>query len=484
MTKSFYYHRLFVDAAVTLGAMAILKIMAVLVSVTVARILGPEGLGIFQLIASLINFLLLTAVFGLPITLTKHLSETPDDDLRKTNISIIVLSLVLFFSTVIATGTFIFSGWISNIIYHRPDIAIYIKIGSAAIILLALNVFVNSWLQGFQLIKRLSILTTANAVLGSILIIALVYYYHSTGAILSMSATSFTFMVLFVILNLPLLRDKFKGIVGIFDKKITVDLLRTSIPNYFNSIITAALPMLLALILSYQGIKKVGFYAVSNTIYQALLFIPMAITVPLLPAVSNLHKDCRKGVPKLLENTLMAAGLLELIISIIIAMASSVVVNILYGKAYGCSLPLVLIFIATAFVASINILIHHYLAGIGRFWESAGLNFLMFGIVITIALVMTPVYGIVWIGYGLLIAYVAATGIALWYLNKKREASVSTILKLSLGWGIVYSIAFLLNNLGHQRLSFIWLALSMILILILGRGYFRKIYSLVMTKLY
>lgn len=131
------------------------RFLGYLTRITLARFLGPSGMGIVYLAASISGILVTVSIFGLPPAIKKYVSHFKgSEELGKVK-GVITSSLKVSFPISLLAGIilFIFSDWIATVIFHKPILSIALKIFAISIPFRVLLKTTNSSIKGFQIIK-------------------------------------------------------------------------------------------------------------------------------------------------------------------------------------------------------------------------------------------------------------------------------------------------------------------------------------------
>jgi len=132
-----------------------------LVKVYVARVLGPEQLGIYALGMTLVSLTQLLGVFGLPATAARYVAVYNGtgrfEELRGFLTRSVGVVTILNFVLSIAL---VFVGpWIGRRFYHSAGVGTYMPMFAALVFLGALNVFYCQILAGFKDIAKRTVIT-------------------------------------------------------------------------------------------------------------------------------------------------------------------------------------------------------------------------------------------------------------------------------------------------------------------------------------
>jgi len=149
-----------------LVAMIISKIFAIFVSIIRARYLGPDGLGELSIILYLQSLGGLIAAFGIPMALTKYISQYNVSDKNKQYSLMISSTIVISIITIITSSIlWILAPYMSVNIYKDPKLEFLFKINSIEILIATILAHGMGLLQGLQKISLLAKINIFNAVI-------------------------------------------------------------------------------------------------------------------------------------------------------------------------------------------------------------------------------------------------------------------------------------------------------------------------------
>jgi O-antigen/teichoic acid export membrane protein len=143
-------------------AEVIAAVSGALLTVLLARLLGPDTYGVLFLAIAILVVADQFGTFGIPRAAARYVSEFKETDPAQVRYVIATaLGLTLLLSTGLALVLFLGHDVIGNRI-GEPDVSPYLLLGSVYVIVSALTIFVRIILQGFEEIKTASILQATN----------------------------------------------------------------------------------------------------------------------------------------------------------------------------------------------------------------------------------------------------------------------------------------------------------------------------------
>lgn len=278
----------------------ITKILGMFIKIVLTRTISVKGIGIYSLILPTFNLFITLCSLGLPVAISKLVSE------HKTSNKKIVLSiipLVLLFNLFLMVLLFIIAPFLSNNLLNN-------KITFYPLIAIGFTlpfICISSILKGYFFGKEKMFPTTLSNIIEQLIRLALTFLCISklmkysleiaiTGVVL-INILSEGFSIIVLILFLP--RNKKITLTDFHcDKLILKELLGISIPTTGSRLIGSLSYFLEPIILTYT-LARVGYssdfitmeYGIINGYVYPLLLLPsfftMAISNALLPVVSN-----------------------------------------------------------------------------------------------------------------------------------------------------------------------------------------------------
>ncbi|MBK6774159.1 MAG: oligosaccharide flippase family protein [Ignavibacteria bacterium] len=255
--------------------------------------LGVNGLGIFSQLTTFFNLLNFIIPLGIPLGLTKFISEKEKEDLIFIK-TVYENILKLFLITSIVSGSVIciFSKYISQILLNTQDYYLFVILLGIILPVNVIGFFFDAYLKGLKQIKLFVRITVISSLVTLVFYFPLVYYFDIAGAILSLFVNSF------IVLYLSYSNLKKSGLTG----KISLTLPKfNNLGGIFQigigSLITGSVLQLMYLILRTITINELGIH--ENGIYQSIFnisqnyfgFIFISMSAYTLPKYSELKND-------------------------------------------------------------------------------------------------------------------------------------------------------------------------------------------------
>ncbi len=307
------------------GGQMVRMLLGLLVSVAVARHLGPADFGLFNLVLSIVALVSVGATLGMENVAKREFVKDPDQAVQLLGTCVVlssVASLVLFACLL---GASVLSSVDSFII-------IICSLLGASILLAPLR-FIDVWFQS-QTRGDLSVLSSFGVIVGFAVLklIALV-----------MNATLLVFCVLYLLeiccialVQIGLYQRHFKSVSAWrFSLKLAKRMLAESWPLIFSALaVTIYMHIDQVMLGFFKGNHSVGEYAAATKISSILNFIPVMLGASLFPAIVNAKKLGRDIYHQRLQNYFDLSSGLAYAVVLPVSLLAPWVVDLLYGEQY------------------------------------------------------------------------------------------------------------------------------------------------------
>lgn len=282
----------------------ITKVLGSIIKISLTRIIHTKGIGTYSLILPTFNLFITLCSLGLPIAISKLISE---NKIRSKKIVLPIIPLILLFNILLIILLIVISPILSTILLHNSNT--YYPLIAIGFTLPFISI--SSILKGYFFGKEQMIPATISNIIEQIirLLLTILIIPHLmkytlkiaiTGVVLINILSEFTSIII-LILYLPK-NKKIKIEDFKYNKKITKDLLDISLPSTGSRLIGSLSYFLEPIILTYV-LTKIGYktdyitieYGIINGYIYPLLLLPsfftLAISNALLPVVSNTYSN-------------------------------------------------------------------------------------------------------------------------------------------------------------------------------------------------
>ena len=273
------------------GISVLIKIaVGFVTSKVIAVFVGPSGMA---LVGNLRNFITSIENFGMlgfQNGIIKYVSEYENDEIRLKKLLSTIVIYILVAILVLSAFLFFFSTYLNNEIFganfHYKSIFIAFAMGLPWYMA---SLFLVSVLNGFGAFIKVIRITIYGNLLGLILSLLLIYYYHTFGALLSVIlAPSLLFFVTIFHVNSTVAFSKLISL-RTFDfsiiKKLSEYSLMTLISSVFGPLVYLSIRNN---VIENLSIEKAGYWeAISRISSYYMLFLVTILTVYFLPKLSK-----------------------------------------------------------------------------------------------------------------------------------------------------------------------------------------------------
>ena len=323
--KSDGFKKYFLNTSWVLGDKILRILAAVVISVWVARYLGPEDFGTFNYAQSLVGLLTAISTLGLNGILVRELIDKKREKEK-------LLGTAFLLQTM--GSIFILAVIIVYILITKPEniTSKLLLVFGAITFLQSFNV-IDSYFQSIvksKFIVKSSIFSLVFSSLFKIILILLEFPLIYFAIILFLENLVFVFFALYYYNKNN--KTKFKLS---FSKKTAKNLLRDSWPLILSSIVVS-IYMKIDQIMIKEMINStaVGYYSAAVRLSEAWYFVPSVIGASLFPAILNAKKIDESLYYSRLQNLYDMMFILALLIAIPTSIISDSLVEFLYGSEY------------------------------------------------------------------------------------------------------------------------------------------------------
>lgn len=453
---------------------------ATILSIMLARLLGPKVMGEYSYYMWLISTLSILLTLGLPRTVMRFIAKAKE--VEKTQI----ISRTFIFQSKIGLIFLLLSAVWIMLFGGAQKLALIIV--AITLFLTALNLLTSSFLSGMQnynLLFKINLITAPLLLLFSIFI--LFFYNHLINLLLA--------NLLAVTFSLGVSLSYLKKFINFKIKPLNQKLFN-EIKN--NSLSISAIVFLDLILMersevfflkNYSSVEQVAFYSIAfGLVSRVMTLIPGAVSGVIMPKIALHHG--KSELNKIKQTYFSSTRYLILItIPIIFAGVSlvSLLINILYGNDYYSVINVIQILLISGGLSAVVAAAAAVLYGTGS--QSFILKLAAIAAVVNIILdmIFIPTYGAIGAASANAIAQIIGVLAGTYYLikNKKMNFPWKDLLKVFFAASIsslqVYFLKVFFNG-GNQVIFLGWLSslflLTYILILYLLKTFIKQDYDL------
>jgi O-antigen/teichoic acid export membrane protein len=380
----------------------LLKGIILIQSIVVARLLGPEQLGMLSIVTSLGAIVSTVSGFGMVSALVRIVPEYKLKDPQKVDSTLIAFFWLSIMTTLPVLGLYVLlDPFIAVGLYNEPDLIYLIYLWIIGALLGTFSSMFGPVLQAFQKIGLLAKLSVALGLTGAILTLSLVWLYGLPGALYASILSALAAIGVYGVV----LRRQAKGLLrSLFrlDREVARRLLRVG-----GGVLLAGIFFVVA---TWYGITvlqrsatfdDVGYFKVAFGVSTMVLLIPAAISTPFYPIIVESHsRDMREGQIVLL-NTAKYTMVFCFPVCLGFVFLSQVYIELLYSSAFIAAVPLVPIVAGYSFMRSYNAITNHIYLVTERMSVYSIRNGIWFAGLFLMVTLIVPAH----LGVGLILAY-------------------------------------------------------------------------------
>lgn len=463
--------RVAVGGGITLLSMILVKAMAFVNSIIAARLLTPSDFGAFSVVLNLEHVAVIMACFGIPLALTKHVSQWLSSDLPKASaVGSALLAMLLISAGVTTVGYLLLARLISVDLYGSEDLVMPIALSAALAFTASINLGMSSLLQGCQRIRALAKINAIIAVVTQPLMLALIWILDLEGAIISLALMNgFSAVLLFSRVQkvLSISTRNARQVLG--EKRQMRSLLSFTVPAFASSLLIVAAFWIGRTVLALErDFSMVGQFQIAESLSAILLIVPAAVSVPLLPLVSEQNATNPREVGKFSGRLLTLAAVFALPLSLIAFPLVDPLIEVLYGAGYlGASAPAALMLASSTFIA-IGAVVSNTIIGVGRMWDALLLNVAWLLVFLPAAVILVSAWGAEGLAGAYAISYGIYLSLLLGYFSHRFQVPVARMGCLISGYAPFAASYVLLLRQESLPLGFGLMALAAVLFAIVG----------------
>jgi O-antigen/teichoic acid export membrane protein len=456
--------------------------VSLLVSITIARMVGVEDFGVYSILISVQNVVAIFAIFGIGTALAKFIAEfkvrSTEQAYRfaKTGL-FLVLVLGLVASLVYAA----LSGLIGNTLYKEPLVVSLIPFSALVVFTFAMLAALIGIVQGCQKIKLLAAIQVSGPVLNLVFIVLFLSLLDLKGIFVGYFVAQILLVsVVAVILN----RGDFKFLrvpLQLRSSGVVAKTFGFALPAFLGSIIVLPVYWVGNTLLTLDsGFDAMGYFAVAYVIFQSLVMMPTAVVIPMIPKVSELSVMDNDRIESLVGKTVRTLSIVLFPLMFGLALFAHYVVELLYGSKYSSSTEVVYLMVSATYFYALSALVGALIAGKGRMWLGLAINLCWAAIFLLIALFAVPSEGV----NGLGLAFAVSYGIFLVASFVVSKESLGVDLKstyMSAASSAVFFIVgfVLLSEVGPSEilLKLALFAVAVVYFFVIGRDAFAYVFG-------
>lgn len=408
------YKKYFINTSWIMAERILSMGIAFVVTIFVARYLGPEKFGILAYALSLMGLFAVFGHMGLSGLVVREIVKYPNERREVLGTTLVLKSLGLFFGFILLVIFTFMSEEIGSDTF-------WILIIVATSILFKPFDVIDFWFASQVQARYTSIARTIALIISSLFKLGLIFVganvvvFAFANLIQGMLAAVIMIWFYYKLKNIPLTHWKASFLKA-------KELLSQGWMIFLGSIFAIIYLKVDQVMLKWiVGSEEVGIYAVASTLSEAWYFIPSAIVASLFPKLINLRETNESQFYKRLQQLFDILFSLAFIVAVVVSLLAA---------------PIILFFFGTEYIESSTILTIHIWAALFIFMRAAFSkwilieNVLMFSLItqgfgalanVLLNLLLIPKFGGEGAAYATLLSYAMASYISLLFYTKSRR---------------------------------------------------------------
>ena len=278
---------------------AITFISGFIVTKVVAVKIGPEGIAYVGQFQNTVTIFALVSTGLIGSGVVKYIAEFYDDIPKQQRVIDMGYKIVLLSSIIVSIIVLATSSWLSQLAFHSTEYTgVYLMYG-LFIILMALNTFFSTVLNGLKLIPRLTVVNIIGSLSGIVYTVFFAYKWGVKGVLIAGNFTALTVFIINIIFLRKLKRIRWKADLFKWDREI----LKLFSGFILMSLMSFLLPFTQLIvrdtIIKRFSVDEAGYWqAVTKISDYYLAFITTVIGVYYMPRLSELKEksELRKEI--------------------------------------------------------------------------------------------------------------------------------------------------------------------------------------------
>jgi len=402
------------------------RLLGLLASIFVARMVGKVGLGELGIVQSTVGMFSTLAGLGLGLTATKHVAEHRGANPRLVGETIGLLSLISWGSGILMTLVILFlSPWLAQHTLAAPQLIPELQSGSLLLLFGVINGVQTGILSGFEAFKSIARINLICGVANFPIMVGGAYFAGLPGAVWGLV----TSLALNCGLNFLAVRREAKaaGAVVIYRHvhKHWPLLWRFGLPGMLSGLIAGPVNWGTSTLLVNQhgGYAEMGILNAANTWFQAATFLPYLLGQVLLPILASYSAAKNRAG---LNRALVLATYVNLMIMLpIVAIGCGLSRYImgLYGPGFSEGWPVLAITLLSGLALMAQAPVTDRLVATSKMWAYFFAHVVWAVVFVTGTCFLVPAHGSAGYALARLIAYVlcGVTVLALVWWHARRQ---------------------------------------------------------------
>lgn len=456
--------RLAVGSAYSFVGLVVGQMFALVLSIVYARLLGKGDLGIWAIYAQLASLAVTFASLGLEVPVARFVArlrtESPE---RLERFVSTVLSISFVAALVVTAVLWLGADLVGLTVYNQPDLSIMIRLMATFLVLNSLSTLGTSILQGLQAIRKLALLGILMEAIAIPITFTALTLYGLVGAVVGgVVLVAIGVVVVFGSAWRALRAENIRVRLG-FHVESGRALLAYTLPLLGSATVLRIAYLFqnswIALELSYGD---TGLFRVATTLARIVAFVPSALSVPLLPAMTELYAIAPAEKTKEKVTTMVRmASYVGVPIALGIGLGAGPLILFLYGAEFVDAQLLTFVLVAAGFIDMVSVVSVISLLSEGRTRTILGLDVIQM-LTLTVGTVLfVDAFALLGAGYATLLKSLVYGGLILLVLDRTGRLELRTSVRALAIATAGFAAAALAVAYGNAQQN-VWLAALLI----------------------
>lgn len=399
----------------TFGSSVFLLFFSTFTSIITARVLGPEGIGIYAIVLLIPNYIAAYGALSIGAANVYLVAKKnfPINDIFSN--SIIVSA---FFSIIYIALFAVFFGLLREHFFKTIN-PFYAFIGILALPLSFFNRYFEGIIRGLYLITKYNVSTILSKLVYALglVIFLLLFKFDALGAVIATLLASFLQLLYMSIILFRIAAFHLRLNMGPLKESFSFGI-REHIGNIFQEL---NLRLDMFFITALYSPEYIGWYATSFGLAELVWYIPNSIGLVLFPKISSMRKDeANKMVPLVCRNSTM----ITLISCVGLALLGKFMIKVMYGYNFLPSFLPLLLLLPGIFSLGIAKVLTKYTSGIGKPQYNTYSSITAFVFTVVLLELLVPKYNIVGAAIASSVAYLIYTVVITYFFIRESGNSL------------------------------------------------------------
>lgn len=352
------------------GVEGFVVLVSVLRNMVVARLLGPQGMGLMSLFNSTIKLFSDSTNFGIPTSGVREVSGSGE---QLSHTISLIRSWSLFTGVAGMLACVVLSSWLDRWTFDWGDHTLHFVLLSPIVFLMAISGGETAILKGTRELKKLAKISVLHVVIAFCVSVPIFYVWGSSGIVPSLVLIALSQLLLTIVFSYRLYPPKFSIGKAMFSEGISI--MRLGFALVLTGILSSGADFVIRAYLNYNGsLDTVGLYNAGFMI--AMTYAGMAFTAleadyyPRLSAIEGTGERLNSTVNQQIEVCLLTIS--PLLVFFIIAMP--VLLPLLYSGKFVSVVPMAQVTLLAMYMRAIKLPMAYLPLAKGESWTYLALE--------------------------------------------------------------------------------------------------------------